>query len=127
MAPALGGVACEGSEEEDAEQSAVGDGGDGEADLDDVAFAADLDAVDRDGKEDERPDDGGGAGDHHAFALVGVGSPVHIEVYDGGGGERVERGGEVRHRRGEDGCDEEAGDADGHLVDDEGREEAVRE
>ena len=81
-----------------------------------MAFAAGVDAVDGDGEEDERPHDGGGAGDHHAFAVVGVGSPVHVEVYDGGGGERVERGGEVRHGGGEDGGDEQAGDADGHLA-----------
>ena len=44
IAPALRGVARERAEQEDAEQAAVGDGGDGEADLDDVAFAAGVDA-----------------------------------------------------------------------------------
>jgi hypothetical protein len=37
----LRGVFGEGAEEEDAEQAAVGDACDGEADLYDVAFAAD--------------------------------------------------------------------------------------
>ena len=35
----LCGKACEGAKEKDAQQASVGDGGDGEADLDDVAFA----------------------------------------------------------------------------------------
>ena len=52
----LGGVARERAEEEDAEQAAVGDGRDGEADLDDVAFAAGVDGVDGDGEEDQRPE-----------------------------------------------------------------------
>ena len=50
---------------------------------------------------------------------------MHVEVDDGGGGERVERGGEVGHGGGEDGGDEQAGDADGHLLDDEGGEDVV--
>ena len=69
----LGGVAGEGAEEEDSEEAAVGDGGDGEAGLDDVAFASGVDAVDGDGEEDEGPEDGGAAGDEHAFAVVGLG------------------------------------------------------
>ena len=56
---------------------------------------------------------------------MGHPAPVHIEVYDGGGGEGVEGGGEVGHGGGEDGSDEESGDADGHLFDDESREDAV--
>ena len=54
-----------------------------------------------------------------------MGAEAHVEVYDRGGGERVERGGEVGHRGGEDGGDEQAGDAEGHLADDEGGEDAV--
>ncbi len=48
-----------------------------------------------------------------------------IEVDDGGAGEGVEGGREVGHGGGEDGGDEEAGDAVGHLLDDEGGEDAV--
>jgi hypothetical protein len=60
-----------------------------------------------------------------ALAVVGVGAEVHVEVDDRGGGEGVERGGEVGHGGGEDCGDEQAGDADGHLADDEGGEDAV--
>ncbi len=50
---------------------------------------------------------------------------MHVEIYDGGGAERVERGGEVGHGCGEDRGNEEYGDADGHLLDDEGGEDVV--
>ncbi len=51
----LRGVLRNGAEEEDSEERSIRDGGDGEADLDDVAFAADLDAIDGNREEDERP------------------------------------------------------------------------
>ena len=54
----LGGVAGEGSEKEDSEEAAVGDGGDGEAGFDDVALASGVDAVDGDPEEDDGPEDG---------------------------------------------------------------------
>ena len=50
---------------------------------------------------------------------------MHVEVYDGGAGERVERGAEVRHGCGEDGGDQKACYADRHLLDDESGEDAV--
>jgi hypothetical protein len=86
-------VAREGAEEEDAQQASVRHRSNRQADLDDVALAAGADRVDGDGEEDEGPEDGGGAGDNHALSIVGGGTPAHVEVDDGGGGERVERGG----------------------------------
>ncbi len=65
----LGCVLGEGSEEEDAEEAAVGYGGDGEAGFDDMAFASGVDAVDGDGEEDEGPEDGGCPADEDAFAI----------------------------------------------------------
>ena len=92
----------------------------GETDLDDVSLAASVDRVDGDCEQDECPEDGRRAGDDHALlGAVGGGAKAHVEVDDGGGGQRVERGGQVGHGGGEDGGDQQAGDSGGHLVDDE--------
>ena len=50
--------AGEGAEQKDPEQATIGYGGDGKTDLDDVALAAGADGVDRDGEEDEGPENG---------------------------------------------------------------------
>ena len=121
----LGGEAREGAEQEDAEQAPIGNRRDGETDLDDVAFAADGERVDRDGEENESPKDGGGLADDGALAVVGAGAEVHVEVDDRGGRKAVERGGEIGHGGRENGGNEQAGDTDGHLTDDEGGEDSV--
>ena len=133
-------------EEEDAQQTAISYRGDAEAGLYDVALASVLDGVDGDGEEDEGPEDGGEAGDEGIAAAVrgslrwfdpmsqsrDMGHPLllpraegNVEVDDRGGGERVEGSGEIGHGGGKDGSDEQAGDAVGHLLDDEGGEESV--
>ena len=115
-----------------------------------MALASVLDGVDGNGEEDDGPEDGGGSGEEGGL-LVGrdglgmyvpthrrgrdewgtrafvqpPGAPGNDEVDDGGAGEGVEGGGEVAHGRGEDGGDEQAGYAVGHLLDDEGGKDVV--
>ena len=72
MAADLRGEPGECAEEEDAEQAAVGDGGDGEADFDDVAFASDVDASRRRWRRGRGPRGRWRLGDEVAFAVVGV-------------------------------------------------------
>ncbi len=121
----FGGEFREGAEQEDAEQAAIGDGGDREADFDHVSLAAYAHGVHGDSEEYDGPEGSGGFGEQHALAACGVGAGAHVEVDDGGGGQGVQGGGEVGHSGSEDGGDEEAGDADGHLADNEGRKDVV--
>jgi hypothetical protein len=122
----LGREAGDGSEEKNTEEATVGDGGNGETGLDDVALAAGVDAVKGDGEENDDPPDGAGTGDEHAFAVVGMGAEVHVEVYDGSAGEGIKGGGEVGHGGCEHRGNEESSDADRHLLDDKGGKDAIR-
>ena len=125
IAAGSGGKARECAEQEDAEQTAVGDGRDGEADLDDMAFAASVHASRPRWRRGRAPTDGDGLRDERAFAIVGLGTKAHVEVDDRGGRERVECGGKIRHGGCENGSDEQTGDAERHLAHDEGGEDVV--
>jgi len=81
---------------------------------------------DREQQQDARPGQREQAREPHASLLARLRVPRQVKVHHGGGGERVQRRAHVRHGRGEDRRDHKAGDAVGHLLDDEQWKEAVR-
>jgi hypothetical protein len=120
----LGGAPGEDAEEEDAQKRAVSDRGDLESDFDDAAHA--VQAEDGKAKEDRGPEQGRVARDAKALLVAGAGAEAEIEIHDRTRRERVECGAQVRHRGGENRCDQESGDTVRHVLDNEGRVDAVR-
>src|ERR1017187_4463918 len=81
--------------------------------------------ADGDGKQDQAPDDGREAGQAKRSGFGGAGAAGVKEIHHGGGGERIERGAQVGHGGGQDGGDEQTGEAGRERIPDEGGINAI--
>src|ERR1035438_9478208 len=81
--------------------------------------------ADGDGEQDQAPDDGGEAGQAQRTGFGRAGAAGMKEIHHGGGGERIERAAQVGHGGGQDGGDQQTGQAGRERTPDEGGINAI--